>query len=383
MRKIALLLICWIVSCFPATVAAAFLSGESRVSLITCGPGSELYSIFGHTAIRISDPVLGIDRVYNYGTFDFNDPDFYPKFLRGSLLYYLAAGTWEDFEFAYRYEERDVFEQEILLHPEEREQVMIFLEENLLPENRKYLYDFVRDNCTTRVRDVLAKACSDSLDFGKPLGITWRKGLQNELSDHPWISLGINLLLGFNTDQQLNVQQEMFLPDLLMQRIGQTFREGGNPYVSTTRQLISGAVQPKPFFRHMPLLYSLILLAFSVYLIFREAKTSRYNPWFDRFCFGIAGLVGIVIAFMWFGSSHFATQNNINILWAFPTHLIFAFFIRKTPTPIQIHYARFTLFIGIAFIFSAGLSIQRIPAEVFPLVIMLLLRAGNMLHRNR
>src|SRR5580765_926960 len=82
-----------------------------RLSIITCGPGDELYSLFGHTALRITDSSNNSDIVYNWGTFSFDEPNFYLKFLRGNLLYYVSADNFSDFLYEYSYEHRSVYEQ--------------------------------------------------------------------------------------------------------------------------------------------------------------------------------------------------------------------------------------------------------------------------------
>ncbi len=128
---------------------------HTRISLLTCAPGEELYSTFGHTALRVIDSVAGSDIVYNYGTFDFDDPNFYMKFIRGKLDYFLSVNQFPDFMYEYQYFQRSVWEQEINLSCSEKQQLMSALALNMQGDNRKYKYDFIYDNCTTRVRDLI------------------------------------------------------------------------------------------------------------------------------------------------------------------------------------------------------------------------------------
>src|SRR5690606_31625041 len=130
-------------------------TSRTRISLLTCTPGSELYSVFGHSALRVVDSNAVTDIVYNYGTFDFNDPNFYSKFVRGKLNYYLSTEYFRDFVYGYRLEGRGITEQVLLLTAEEKLALKKFLRENLKPENRHYAYDFFLDNCTTRLRDLI------------------------------------------------------------------------------------------------------------------------------------------------------------------------------------------------------------------------------------
>jgi hypothetical protein len=97
------------------------LSDKAFISLLTCGPGDELYSVFGHTAIRVNDPATGIDIVYNYGTFDFAAPNFYLKFVKGDLQYFVSVSSYRDFVYTYQYYDRDVYEQVLNLTPQQEQ----------------------------------------------------------------------------------------------------------------------------------------------------------------------------------------------------------------------------------------------------------------------
>lgn len=128
-------------------------SSRLRISLLTCTPGEELYSTFGHSALRVTDSNAVTDLVYNYGTFNFDDEGFYLKFARGKLLYYVSVELFRDFAANYQYENRGITEQVLNLSGEEKIRMRHFLEENLQPQNRYYKYDFFFDNCTTRLRE--------------------------------------------------------------------------------------------------------------------------------------------------------------------------------------------------------------------------------------
>ncbi|RYZ15930.1 MAG: DUF4105 domain-containing protein, partial [Chitinophagaceae bacterium] len=146
MRRIFLFLCCF---CFLLTGLRAQEACSLRITLLTCSPGTELYSIFGHTALRVQNTVSGTDDVYNYGTFEFGD-DFYIKFIRGRLPYYLDVEPMQYFLYGYRLEGRSVVEQEVLLDCAQKTALLQALQTNLLPANRQYRYDFLFDNCTTR-----------------------------------------------------------------------------------------------------------------------------------------------------------------------------------------------------------------------------------------
>ena len=138
--------------------AAQELSTKARVMLLTVSPGhEELYAAFGHSAIYIHDPEKHIDKVYNYGTYYYNQPHFYLNFARGYLLYGLSVSTYDRFQGYYAYFNRQVVAQVLDLSLEQRQQVFDFLENNALPENSMYYYDYFYDNCATRIRDVFVQ----------------------------------------------------------------------------------------------------------------------------------------------------------------------------------------------------------------------------------
>ena len=173
------------------------LSPETEVSILTCAPGNELYSLFGHTAIRINDPRHQIDRVYNYGTFDFSTPHFYLKYARGLLPYQLTVQKFSHFIYNYQLEERTVYAQTIRLDSLEKQRIFDLLEENLLPQNRYYLYNFLFDNCTTRSRDILLKSLPDSVAWNMPdVNKNFWNLLDEYLQASPWVQWGIHTILG-------------------------------------------------------------------------------------------------------------------------------------------------------------------------------------------
>jgi hypothetical protein len=209
----------WVIALFALFAKGQELSTKAEVSLITCGPGQDLYATFGHSALQVYDPVNGIDKVYNYGTFDFNTPNFYLKFARGKLNYILNVSTFERFLYTYHVEGRWVVRQELELSPEQKEELYTFLEWNAKPENRDYQYDFFYDNCSTRIRDALLKILGEDLYFPElesDTTATFREMIDLYLTNHAWSDLGIDLALGMPCDEEAGFYEKMFLPDYLM-----------------------------------------------------------------------------------------------------------------------------------------------------------------------
>ena len=191
------------------------LSETARASIITCGPGDDFYTTFGHTALRIEDTAQGIDLVYNYGTFDFDTPHFYWKFMRGRLDYRLGRSSFAEFMAEYRYYGRAVWEQGLNYTPQEVSNLFLLLERNYLPEYRYYRYDFFRDNCATRPRDMVYLACGkQEVESGKwkvESGMSYRDYLHSAMRGKlEWWAMGVDLLLGLPADHNCTADEAMF-----------------------------------------------------------------------------------------------------------------------------------------------------------------------------
>jgi hypothetical protein len=359
------------------------LGPDARISLLTCSPGDDLYSIFGHSAVRVKDPSQDIDWVFNYGTFDFSDPNFYPNFVRGKLNYKLSVSEYRYFEYSYYMENRWIWEQELNLRPGERQYLFDSLVINYRPENRYYLYDFFFDNCATRIRDIFVEALGRESIFdysGLDQGQSFRELLMPYLAQKPWARLGINLGLGLPADRLATAWDYMFLPDHMMTVFGDAMlRDGGNRenFISSGTTLLEGGEDGKGGFMITPLMVFLLVLAAAVAVSYRNPSAKRTALWFDRILFGSAGLLGFLIAFLWFATDHQVTVWNLNIIWAHPFHLVAVFLLSSGK------YARFLKYyfavnlIILAILFLAWPLIpQALPLAIIPLVISLMLRSA-------
>jgi hypothetical protein len=194
-------------------------SDSIKISLLTCGPGQELYSAFGHTGIRVVDYINRTDRVYNYGTFDDQQPLFYPHFVQGQMIYSLSVNDYSDFMVEYVEEHRQVDEQDLYLTTPDKQKLVMFLNNNALPQNCNYQYDFFWDNCATRPRDVferilgsrLSYSNADSCGFAK--NKTMHDMLRLYVHDRPWVDFGFDLILGLPCEVKATPRNQTFLPD--------------------------------------------------------------------------------------------------------------------------------------------------------------------------
>lgn len=186
------------------------LSENATISIITCGTGEELYTLFGHTALRVKDADQNLDVVYNWGMFDFRTPGFYTKFVKGNLLYYLDVDRFDDFLYNYEMTKREVVEQELNLDYSQKNEIWNEINRQLKSDDRYYTYGFIRNNCTTKVVDVLNKVLKNPLKTDFPSNKhSYRHILNEGLQEHYFEKLGINLLFGYTTNKQSDL---IFLP---------------------------------------------------------------------------------------------------------------------------------------------------------------------------
>ncbi len=315
------------------SLSAQNLSKESKIYIITCSPGTELYQAFGHNAIWIEDKTERINQVYHYGTFDFAAPHFYLNFIRGRLNYMLDIELFRDFYYEYNAAHRDVYIEELNLTLEEKDKIYKYLSWKSLPANKYYRYDFFMDNCATRIRDVLVKTFGDTLVFPKiKIDESYRQAIKPYLRAKPWIRLGTNLLLGLPADKKLNYWSAMFLPDYIDTVLYSAKLEYNNvekPLVVQRDILIRNnfKIGPKPWFNPSLVFWILFFIVLIISIVEIKKKTKYKGIDFGMYL--LLGIVGILLLFMWFGTDHTPTKWNLNILWAFPSHIWFAFVYLK------------------------------------------------------
>lgn len=315
-------------------------SSNMRISLLTCTPGDELYSIFGHSALRVIDSSSVTDIVYNYGTFNFDDEGFYLKFIRGKLLYYITIEHFQDFKYLYQATNRGMTEQVLNFSPEEKIKIQHALNENLKEENRYYKYDFFLDNCTTRLRDLIVKNKTPTplLPAVMPENTKFRQAIHQYLDKgrQYWSKLGIDILLGAPTDAIMTPGQQQFLPDNLMKALDSS--------KNTTVVLSSTNLYPFDTSANKggwftPMFFLTTLLVFFILLgISKNKNVQMILAGLDGLLFFLTGALGILLIFMMTGTDHSMTKNNYNILWAWPTHILISFFINSNKKWVRTYF---------------------------------------------
>jgi len=358
-----------------------------RISLLTATPGEELYSTFGHSALRITDSARNADMVFNYGTFNFDEPDFYLKFVRGKLPFYLSVDDFNNFIAEYQQENRGVTEQILNLTCYQKNKIYALVNENMMGPNRRYKYDFTFDNCTTRLRDLIEKGTDSSVRFQSNTNkkLTFRDLIYVYLNngDKQWSKLGIDILLGSRMDVVATPYQQMFLPDYLMNNLdssvvnAQPLVSDKNSLVKTSHEFHTKDNLTHPFFLFVCLFVIIAFLSFS-----KNKSVQKILASFDGFLIFITGFLGILILFMWFGTDHIMCRDNYNLLWAWPMNVVAAFYIHSAKKWARIYFLIYGIFLVLLFVFWRVIP-QHFNTALIPIFLILILRSFIYVLRKR
>ena len=360
-------------------------SDSLQVSLLTCGPGQEVYNLFGHSAIRVKNEATGVDYVFNYGIFSFNTPNFVLRFCLGQTDYQLGVQYYDDFVWNYQMQGRFVHEQVLNLTEQEKLQLVAALEENYLPENRIYRYNYFYDNCATRPRDIVERAINGEVRYTEDMdtpqeALTYRGLVHEYTAKQPWSRFGIDLLLGSEADKPISRRASMFVPFYLeeyfhtAQKADLQGRNSGliAEELEITAQDESDWASPTPL---TPMRVFLLLFILVAALTAWGIKQGRSLWGLDLLVFAIAGIAGCIIAFMVLFSEHPAVSPNYLLLLLHPLHLIFLYHIVKRVKKLQRSlYLGANMVVILLFLAFWALIPQKFPIEIVPLALILLVR---------
>ena len=301
------------------------------VSLITCDPGDEIYSHFGHSALRIRNVNKAVDLIVNWGLFSFSESQFQfgYDFAKGRLKYKMGFQRMGDFIYEYKISRRGVREQVLNLNNKLKKKLLEKINENYRPENREYKYEFFYDNCSSRIRDIISNTLDNQLKLATSLDAnkySFRDIIHQYLKNDPWLELGIDLVLGKRIDILVDNKNLMFLPKYLEEILDKSLIKESTKIedlVIKKNDIIPVENDQKQSSKIT--IYSWIILIIT--LLFLILKNSRiFNIW-SSLNLSLIGILGILLMFMWFGTDHQATKNNFNLLWASPLHLGLIYFI--------------------------------------------------------
>ena len=359
-----------------------------EISLLTCAPHDEVYSLYGHTAIRIQNKVQGSDLVVNYGMFSFQKPFFVLRFVFGLTDYEMGIEPFENFAAQYAFYGSRVIQQTLNLTPEDKAAILAAIEENSRPENIVYRYNFFYDNCTTRARDILTRHIAEKVRYApcKEGETTYRKLVHGCTENQLWTRFGNDLLLGFLADCKLNRRQEQFLPDNLRHDFDKAVvvdaQGKTRPWVQSTSIAVAAeAVPAVPSSFPRPRVVLALLFALTLFITGVERKTRRRQWGFDALLLLVSGLAGVILLAMAF-SEHPTVNFNFQILVLNPASLFLCYHTvkmrKKQPSK------RYWQALGVCtLLFFAGGFIQCYAEGMYFLALSLLIRcAVNQLSMN-
>lgn len=350
------------------------------VYLLTIGPGAAIWERFGHNAIWIHDAARSSDTAYNWGLFDFDESDFYIRFARGDMRYWMGAlGFAETISF-YERSNRSIYSQELNLTPSERLALRDFVEWNALPQNRYYSYDYFRDNCSTRARDALDRVLGGIIRAATDRTITrttYRSHTRRLMQSERLIYTGIHLGLGEPADKPITVWEEMFLPMRMREslRAIRVPRSGGAtvPLVTNETEIFRSTRFPEPLSQphDLPVYLAIGIVIGALFGAYAGVAPLRQSNRSFAIAAGLwsllVGIAGTVIAGLWLFTHHVYSYRNENLFQANPVSLILAFALfaiaRKSSAEVPIQRRPFVLRLALV---VAALSLLGFVIQVLP-----------------
>jgi hypothetical protein len=353
---------------------------DTSVYLLTCGPGIDTYSIYGHSAIRVVIPANKTDMVYNWGVFDFDTPNFAWKFAKGRLDYMLDTDSFQLFVKMYYYEKRYVLSQEINLEAEEKAKLLNFINENLKPENIKYRYDFFYDDCTTRIRDLLEKSIGEILLYPPAEKVkqpSFRDMVDKYQSPFPWLQFGINLIMGSPGDKKTDYRERMFLPLDMKEELSKAVVNRSGKMIPLLQNPVAVLDFETPVIKQNFLLKPVIIFTILLILVLIfSARVKRINDinMLDIMIFSVFGILAVMMIFFNFFTNHQQMKWNLNILWLNPfiVFCLFSLIIKRE----SVILFRIVFYISASFLAIHFILPQSFDLSVIPLLLVLIVRSS-------
>lgn len=374
-RVLLLLFIC-------SAAINAFAYDGKRVSVLTCSPGEEVYELFGHTALRVTDSENGADLVFNYGLFSFDEPNFIWRFVLGETDYLLGVADYNSFMAQYEARGSGVTEQVLNLDSAQVMTLLQSLYHNIQPDNRKYRYNFLFNNCTTKARDVVFDALGAPVSYAASSAgdsLSFRQIVHRFTVDNPWYSFGMDLLLGAPADVIAGRNGAQFAPILFKEELTGAYVVKDSikvPLLSEHGELLMPRSKVSQRNNLTPFNVALLLLLFTFVVMLCERRSKKTYWLWDVLLMGLQGLSGCVLLFMVLFSQHPAVDVNWLLLWINPISLfllpVLIYKIRKDETP-------YIMFIQLAmaaiFILLSPILPQAFPAPVYIVAVALIVRS--------
>ena len=366
---------------FSINIYANELEDKNRykISILSIGEGPSLVDAFGHTAIRVKDEELKNDVVFNFGVYDFNSPNFYSNFVKGRPEYKLGIQNYYNLTQNYVRQKRYIVEHQLNLDQNSIKIIIDLLVEKL--NDPYYIYDYFRDNCTTRAADIVIDKTNNKFKDEKLESediVSYRELIHGKINENSWAALGIDLCLGAIIDKKIKTRETFFLPENLMNYLD--LYEGD----IIKRNIIYRPESAISYRENIPspllinLILSLIIIAVTIF----NFKRNKWNKSLDALIFLISGSIGVLIIYLWFFSNHFAGAQNFNFLWAFPFNfaLIFAIYKSKIPNW-SIGFIKLLIIMIILLFLHWSTGVQKYNLTLLPIFVALLIRYSFLVHQ--
>jgi hypothetical protein len=361
------------------------LSKESEVSILTIGPGFVLNDAFGHSAIRIKDPLQNIDIIFDYGRYDYQAKGFYLNFAKGKLDYEIGWTYSEDFISNYKLQQRRVTAQIINLTLKEKQNLFEGLQTNIQPQNKSYSYDFFYNNCATKIKDILVDTSNKNISFLTPKNfeqLSFRELIRSHVPQNSWGGLGIDAALGSVIDRLASVEEHLFLPKYLDEILKHSKFDPEATKLVLRSEVLNQTQKSKPStFWWSPLVILGLVSITIIGMTYYDWTSKSRNKFLDALLFFTTGSIGILILFLWFATDHTATAYNYNFLWAFGFNLLMLPTVLK-PKPKKrfVGYLKFLILLLTLMLLHSLTGVQAFNYTIIPLWIALLIRYGFLIH---
>ncbi|MFV0507323.1 MAG: DUF4105 domain-containing protein [Bacteroidales bacterium] len=298
------------------------LSTDAEISLMTCSPGNEIYTVFGHTAIRVKDQKNNIDNTYNYGVFSMGWDNFYWKFALGKTYYMLQKEPTAGFVRVYNYYNRGINAATLNLNPDEKQKLFEDLENEALPENRTYLYNYFFNNCSTKAKDAILSVKHSAVQYDAPLpNKSFRDYINEHTKNTPLYQFILSLPLGMETDRIASREESMFLPAYLEKELNNAhYSSDKSPIFTNTYTILPSPTPTKKSSNFS--VFNLIFIGLCLSIPIVSLLSKRSLLFIDYTLLTIFTLGGLVLAFLALFSLHPCVQTNLNLLWLNPLCII-------------------------------------------------------------
>lgn len=379
--------------CFLCLSLVSTARAEVKVSVLTCSPGEEVYSLYGHTALRCLNTSTGEDLVFNYGLFDFNTPNFTWRFVLGETDYWVGCTYYSDFVREYELRGSGVVEQVLDLTDAEATTLFMLLRENINPKNRVYRYRYLDNNCTTKVRDIILEALKGNgtviYKGNAEPAVSYREALNVPAEGNPWYAFGINLLLGADVDKTPSREAMQFLPGNFLKDLDSAYILGPD---GTERKLVAeknillkeSGKRSAARNNFTPFNASLLLLLGTFIVMLCELRSRKTYWGVDVALMLLQGLPGLLLLFMALFSQHPAVGNNWLLLLFNPLVLVLLPFVvchirrHKSMKIFRVQIALVAMFL-----LTAIFCLQIYPIPVYFFATALLVRALFHLYKDK